>query len=117
MKRSPLKRGTSQLKRTPLRSISLKRQAESRKYAKLKKAAFAELAVNQRRPGETPFCEVCASVPCFEDASHFAQDWHHWHPVGQGGPYIGGKMFCVCRRCHDWIHQNPAPARKGGWLK
>jgi hypothetical protein len=115
MKRSPLKRGTSQLKRTPIKRVSTKRAAESRIHYQEKKVAFADMAAAQGYPGQKPRCERC--VDWGAGPTRLATDWHHWWPVGQGGPYRGGQMICLCRPCHDWIHQNPKPAREEGWLK
>lgn len=115
MKRTGIKRGTSQMKRSPMNKVSPRRKREKPIYLKEKKAAFAALATAQLREEERPICEVCYP---YGEHRLLAQDWHHWWPVGRGGPYLGGKMFCVCRPCHDWIHhQDPEQAQKDGWLK
>jgi len=119
MKRSPLKRGTSQLKRTPVNKLSSRRKRESAIYARSKKQAFRKLAGDQANGYDDPvaWCERCMTTARWNEHASPATDWHHWHPVGQGGPYLGGRMICVCRPCHDWIHKHPALSRKDGWLK
>lgn len=53
--------------------------------------------------------EVCTSL------------WTDMHEVlrrSQGGSAVDpGNILCVCRSCHDWIHNNVAEAKKRGLLK
>lgn len=102
IRRTPLKRGTNPLKRTPLRRVSKKQGAKLRDYSKIR----AEFLSENRR------CEVCVPEIC----RHASQDVHH----SQGrGPYLCAKetFVAACRPCHDWIHSHPGQAREAGYLK
>lgn len=45
---------------------------------------------------------------------------HHRLLRSQGPRHTPDNLITVCQlgasQCHDWIHGNPADARKGGWL-
>lgn len=48
-------------------------------------------------------------------------DPHHRRPVGRGGSrdaqvHSPSNLICLCRRCHDWIHEHPRLAREAGFL-
>jgi len=97
MKRSALRRGTSQLKRTRLAPMSKKRKEDSKEYYKLRNAYMKE----------HPVCEVCGGRD--------SQDLHHKH--GRGIYYLTVEYFmAVCRYDHTKIHENPNWAREQGYL-
>lgn len=49
-------------------------------------------------------------------ARQLASDVHH--KQGRVGKLLldETKWVAVCRRCHDWIHDNPKEATERGWL-
>lgn len=95
--------------------MSAKRQAASKVYAE-KRSAF--LAAH-------PKCEACRFITgsCAINSqgvdmlANKSRDVHH--TAGRSGTnYLDHTTWlAVCRRCHDWIHNNPALAREFGLLK
>jgi len=97
MKRSFLKRGTTQLKRSNIRRVSKKRAKEMVEYNKLRLVYMGEHLV----------CEKCNQAP--------SQDLHHKHK--RGIYYLTVEYFsALCRPCHTHIHDYPNQAREEGWL-
>jgi len=89
---------TALLRRTPLRSMSKKRQKESRIYAK-KRLVYLEA---------NPICEVCLHRP--------ATQIHH-KKRRHSGNYLNEETFLgVCFSCHEWIERNPIQSRALGYL-
>lgn len=118
MRRTELKRGTSELKRTemPASVVPLKRSPmkRGRVTPKLTKAQAAPIV--ERSGGicelQTVDCVFVAVDPC--------------HRIGEG---MGGRhgeaaeandrpsnVAFGCRRCHDWCHMYPAAAEAEGWM-
>tara|TARA_Y100000310_G_scaffold339867_1_gene433908 strand:- start:3766 stop:4092 length:327 start_codon:yes stop_codon:yes gene_type:complete len=99
-RKTPLKRGTKPLKRTPLSPISKNPRAVAKRrlYEKNKK----EYLMGH------PNCEKCGKTG--------ERDLHH--KAGRSGTNYTDKetFMAACRACHDWIHQNPKEARAGGYL-
>jgi len=85
MKRSPLKRSTKPLKRTPLKRISDKKRKEVRE-TKTARRANIELGV----PCE--FCGVQRATDCHEIAGGMSRHIAVYEPHQQ---------MDVCRKCHD----------------
>lgn len=82
------------IRRTPLRRVSKKRQAELKHYSVLRRAYLAD----------HPECEVCGAR---------ATDIHHMLPRSQGGKLCDVTIFlALCRRCHQLAHDNPKWAYK-----
>ncbi len=110
MKRSPLKRGTSKLKRTnlnpgkvALRRTQLKRVGK-RKAKSLNAEKLFREAVLERAQGT---CELCLKP-------HDRLDAHHMCPKGRNGgderihnPELGRAL---CRPCHDAVHRGLYPS-------
>lgn len=96
-RKTPMKRGGSTLKRTPLRKVSKKQAARNDLYGKQRKEFLAA----------HPQCAVCGGQ---------ATQVHH--KAGRGARTNDVSTFiAVCARCHDWIHfGNPAAAREQGFL-
>jgi len=90
------------MKRTPLARRSRKRRAALPAYA------AAKAALPDR-------CEAQIKGVC----TGYAQDAHHVHARGRGGPLVpgeGGLVSC-CRSCHNWIHANSRVARNLNLLR
>lgn len=92
MKRTPLKR------KTPLRSMSKKRQKESKIYS-AKRKAFLDAH---------PICQICESRP--------ASEVHHRHGR-YGSAYLDESTWlalCGPHGCHEWLGRNRALAKEMG---
>lgn len=87
------------IRRTPIRKVSARRQAEAKHYSKLRLQFLAD----------KPTCQVCLTRK--------ATDVHH--VKGRyGGNYLNVTTWlAVCRHCHTYIHNNPAKARAMGLLE
>lgn len=101
-RRSPLKRSSQPLRRTPLRRVSKTKSAEDRIYIARCRVVKAERTVCE--------CGCGASqATTFLDVHHVA---------GRGANYLREETWIiVCRSCHRWIHEHPGQARAKGWLK
>ena len=105
-RKTPLKRGNSQLKRTPLKKISKSKSATDRrsKYAKSKK----EYMSNRKFPDS---CERCGDTVGIKNL-----DLHH--KAGRSGDFMHDQDFfaALCRTCHNQVHEYPKESREAGWL-
>ena len=90
------------MKRTRLAPMSRKRRAALPAYAAAK-------AVLPNR------CEAKITGVC----TGYAQDAHHIHARGRGGPLVPGEggLKALCRECHSWAHANTRAARAKGLLR
>jgi hypothetical protein len=97
-RKTPLRSKTPLKRSGRLRAASPKRQNEYNKYAKEKKAYIAI----------HPQCERCNTKK--------ATDLHH--KAGRVGQWLYRSEYfaALCRKCHDWIHQNGKEARSLGWV-
>ena len=90
------------MKRTPLRSRSLKRQREM-----VKRRQFViDLLAERNHECEAKVEGVCTG---------WAVDVHEKLRRSQGGLLYGGDLsnyLIVCRQCHDWIGLHPEEAVK-----
>ena len=106
-RKTPLKRGTSQLKRTPLNRVSKSKSSVERrsKYAKAKKEYMHD------RGSAKHHCERCESLIGIKKL-----DLHH--KAGRAGDLMHDKDFfaALCRTCHDEVHKYPKESREAGWL-
>lgn len=99
MKRSPLKR------KSPMKRMSKKRRAEN----EIRVDVLLEI-LNERGNA----CEAKASDQC----KQVATDGHELLTRARGGSIIDKEnIILVCRRCHGWIHENPASATELGLLR
>lgn len=110
-RKTPLKRGTSELKRTPLKQVSKKRQELNRK-----RRTFVDEMLKDFR-----YCQVGVDIKSV-DESHWCQvrsvDVHEIKTRARGGSIIDrANCLAICRSCHDWIHRNPKQATDLGFLE
>ena len=113
-RKTPMKRGGGNLKRSPLKKVSDRRKRESAIYSQRKNEYFQNLAQEQ---GSThALCEVCIAEG--NKNPKLAQDWHHVLPIGRGGSLNQSEdlMVALCRTCHNNIHDNMKWAEENGWL-
>jgi hypothetical protein len=104
-----MKRTSQPLRRTPLRKVSTKRARELREYSKKRKAFLAA----------HPWCEVEIATGDYKGPKGMPSasvDIHH--KAGRTGWRLNDETqwMAVSREAHEFIHQNPAEARKRGWL-
>ncbi len=112
MKRSQIKRGTSQLKRTPLKRVSDKLKPELRRYASLKRV-WREMN------------RVCLASPVIAGADPFAAAYcegkadENPHHMMRRGPYLNdtSTWLPVCLSCHRWIESHATKSRELGLIK
>lgn len=97
MKRTPLKRGTSTLKRTPLKPVSESNGLRRIRYRVLRDNYMAEHTV----------CE-------FRECGCPTNDLHH--RAGRIGENMFRHFMAVCRYHHEWIHSHTWEARQLGYI-
>lgn len=103
VRRTPLRRGTKRIRRRALRHAE-----EDRLYARLCR--------NYKRIH--PRCQMvgthCAN-PKGLQCLHNTQDVHH--KAGRGR-YLNdtSTWMPICRRCHQWVHENPHIAEELGYI-
>ena len=112
MKRTPMKRGKANWKRTPLRHKSQNPHAVERraKYAKARKEYVKQFRVKSGTKAGY-LCEACQKVQW----SH-GVDLHHKAGRSGSNMYDPKTFMAVCRPCHMWIHEHPIEARERNWL-
>lgn len=100
-RRTPLRRSTKPLQRTPIRKVSKKHAKELRSYSKLRKTFLEEHTT----------CEV-AQVGCTGQATEV-------HHVVHRGKYLNSvsTWLASCPSCHRWLHDHPSQARTLNLLK
>jgi hypothetical protein len=113
VKRTPLKRGDSQLKRTELARGSSKLKPRSDKTAKIyreKRAPFVERILE-----EHPTCQRCEMSP--------STDVHEILTRGRSGGVRSDawldetNVAALCWECHFWVTNHPTEAEEEGWVK
>lgn len=104
LKRTKLAPGANPLKRSPLARISKRQVAKLNAYGKAKAAYL----------NANPFCEAC--LPRGAVSRFRSTDIHHSR--GRAGELLSDTRFfkALCRPCHDWTHENPGSARALGLL-
>jgi len=119
LKKSPLKRGNSKLKRTPLkqgtpvtkRRKRIKPVSDKRKEVNVERRLF-----NLRLPAK---CDICSPV-CWGKA----ESWHEAIKRSAGGEITpslkaleqGQKFFAACNVCNSFLEQHPAWGRERGFV-
>lgn len=103
MKRTPLKRGTSQLKRTRLNTTSWKRKKANNERAKVLEDLRKRM----------PWCAAQIIRRCTNEP----QDGHEILTRGRGGSITDrANILMVCRLCHNWITEHPKEATCRGFI-
>jgi hypothetical protein len=97
---APLRRITPLQRRTPLRV----RRSDPPELIKAKKI------VRERSGGR---CEARIASICTGRAT----DAHHVKMRSRGGQHDPSNLLDVCRRCHEWIGNNPRSAHQMGFVK
>ncbi len=110
-RKTPLQRGNSTLRRTPLAKQSAKRKTEQ--------AARRKLVT--RLLHERPRCQagplIIAEQPGFR-CGGWSVDIHEPLTRARGGSILDeDNAIALCRLCHDWIHEHPEPATRLGLLQ
>jgi 5-methylcytosine-specific restriction endonuclease McrA len=103
MKRTPLKRGSSQLKRT--------RMKRSRPDPE-RGVEFSDDVRAQARVRGGNRCEG----RCTKSCTVRIQTFHHRLRRTQGGKGTLENCLALCRACHDHIHAHPSESFIRGWL-
>jgi len=110
-RKTPLKRGDSQLKRTPLKQVSKKRAKLNRE-----RATFVKSYLSRQ-----PTCEagrVIETADVRHRCSITAVDVHEMLTRARGGSIVDeANVLALCRACHDWIHDNPKRATELAFLR
>ncbi len=103
-RKTPLPRGTSRLKRRPIRRESAKRAAQSGARRKT-------LAIVRRRSGGR--CEAQVSPGC----TYVATDGHERLTRAAGGSITDpDNVVHLCRSCHTFCHDHRKAAERYGLL-
>jgi len=102
-RKTPMKRGTSELKRTPLAKKSAKQKTRDAIYVKVRREY---LRIHRH-------CRVCTIV---FGVSMRSSEIHHMR--GRNGSLLWDTRYFAptCRACREWPHDNPELARKLGLL-
>lgn len=115
-RRTPLARGTSQLRRTQFVDHNVsRRQIVQAKFARAVRSQAGDRGLCQGCPLIIP-ADQHATVDPF-DLWHPGEHAHHVTPKSRGGPNDPSNGAWVCARAHRWIHDNPAEAERLGLLK
>jgi len=111
MKRTPLKRGASQLKRTPLKRASKKTAKALIVYRKLK-AEFYAKPDNQR----CHICPILWNANVVITCSGVENMPHH---VKRRGPYLNdtSTWLATCRNAHNYVETHASLARELGLIQ
>ncbi len=106
-RKTPLRRSSKPMKRTPLRRVSAKLAKERRIYTQEGKEYWKDGRL----------CVVALSGVLGEPRERPATDRHHLD--GRHGKKLNekGNVIPVSREGHDWIRDNGNAARERGWLK
>lgn len=119
MKRSPLKRGTSQLKRTPLARVGKRGNSKKAERANVVAIVRARDKICQLPERLADHCEdmtdsdfnAVMHVMC-----HGPLDVHEIIPrsAWPDGELVESNCQLICRRHHEWVDAHPAIAHQIG---
>lgn len=93
------------MKRSRLKPVSKRRSAQNREYSRIREEFMLRHA-----------CEPCPVMREIFGEFFEVTDLHH--KAGREGDRLIDVLnwLAVSREGHNWIHSNPAEARKRGWL-
>lgn len=94
------------MKRSRIRSVSVKKRAADAELAE------ARAAVQFRSYGR---CE--ANTPACPRREHAGVHCHHVKQRSAGGKHSPENLMLVCEKAHSYIHEHPAESFEKGWLK
>lgn len=101
MKRSPMPRSASAMKRT---------KALTQRSIKAKRAKVTAVERNGRKVTSTRSGGICEI-----DGHNPASECHHRKNRSQGGSWLPPNLLDLCHDCHHRATVNPALARERGW--
>lgn len=111
----PLKQGSSQMKRSPLKPRSDKAKDTYRK----ERVPFVEKVL-----GERPLCEACPTCPAGrKNSPRNSTDVHEILTRGRSGGVKGkawldeDNVLALCRTCHTWITAHPKESLDLGFVR
>ncbi len=105
-RKTPMKRGSRRMKRTPLRQQSPKCRKENAEYSRLRVEFLTA----------HPLCEACLILHPRRKQAAASTDVHHMQGRGKNLNRVE-TWLATDRQCHNEIHSNPNRARKLGLLK
>lgn len=124
-RRTPLRKGTGRLQRTPLRSMSRKRSKQQRRRQ----------TMVQHELANRPRCEAGPLIYQYR-LTRYGDDYGNRlnansYPCGQTSVELhepltrarGGSILdpantvAICRSCHDWVHDHSTAATELGLLR
>ncbi len=119
-----MKRSGPIQRKTPLRSVSKKRQKLNRQRAQMVKTELEDRPDCEAGPVISEFLKSYYSenaafwfdrkTPCYGRASELHEPLRR----SQGGSIVDpDNTVAICRRCHDWVHANPDDALRCGLLE
>jgi len=114
LKRTPLKRGSSQLKRTPLDrgDSQLKRTPLAKRSLKMKETYVNRRKIVREMLEEQKWCEACIVWAAYDGTPRAkqrrTQDIHELVNRSQGGSILERiNLYAICRPCHIRVTENP----------
>lgn len=113
MKRTPLKRGTTELKRTPIKRTAMKRHrsASNLRSRNNKIPSSVRKAVVERSQAR------CEATYIIHDCAYIAVHMHHILLRSLGGKHTVDNLLHVCAPAHEAIHAKPAVSYELGYLR
>lgn len=94
--------------RKPIRKVSKRQQERLKEYRKVREAYLKE----------HPLCKCCQVVAAWSGVKTVAASEDIHHRFGKAGSLLCDVrgFLGVCRKHHDYIHNNPREAREWGWI-
>lgn len=111
LKRTELKRGTSQLKTT--KRMKQKRATPRRQSRELEDTGVER--ENDWSPETRRIVRLRSGGMCELKCNRLAAEMHH-RKLRKYGDHSPDNCLHVCDPHHDWIHANPMDAYERGWL-
>ena len=110
-RRTPLNRGDSTLRRTPLKQVSKKRRSQQAARRQFVHDTLQARPVCQAGP-------LVTTVDRTHQCQRTATDVHEVLTRARGGDILSpDNVRALCRACHDWVHNHPHDATHLGLLE